>query len=101
MVTLAEHSIKSKQSPTVDVEVGGVSTTVLELDLETEIELASVELVIEGGEIVDAVSGGAMAKVTLEASGVTIIERDYRPADLRDAVRNRFRRPDPDQVVEV
>ncbi|MEM7324196.1 MAG: hypothetical protein AAF531_13990 [Actinomycetota bacterium] len=82
-VRLAQHSIKSKQSPTVEATAGGVTKTILELDLVVELELASVELVILDGEIDDAVTGGTLAKAKLSASGVTLAEHELQPADLR------------------
>jgi flagellar motor switch/type III secretory pathway protein FliN len=90
VVTLAEHSIKSKQSPTVEVTPSGApagapSATLLTLDLEVEIEVASVELTISGGEIIDAATKGSVAKAKLSASGVTLAERELQPADLRPA----------------
>ena len=85
VVTLAAHSIKSKQSPTVEATVGGVSTTVLTVDLEVEIEVASVDLVIANGEIIEAPTRGSVAKAKLSASGVTLAEREFQPADLEPA----------------
>ncbi len=82
VVRLAEHSIKSKQTPTIDASVAGASKTVLVLDLEVEIEVASVDLIIEQGEIVDSIAGGAVAKAKLSASGVTLAEREFSPIEL-------------------
>ena len=82
VVRIAEHSIKSKQSPTVEATAGGLTKTLLKLDLEVELEIASVELVIIGGEIQDAKNGGSLAKAKLSASGLTLAEQELKPADL-------------------
>jgi hypothetical protein len=75
VVRLLEHTISSSLSPTVDVSVGAASVTVLSLEIEVEIRVSTVNLVVEGGNVVWVAPGNATATVTLSASGVTVAKR--------------------------
>jgi hypothetical protein len=77
-----EHTISSSLSPTVDVSVGAASVTVLSLEIEVEIRVSTVNLVVEGGNVVWVAPGNATATVTLSASGVTVAKRDFQPVNL-------------------
>ena len=93
VVRLLEHRIESHQSPVIEVTVQGVPKEVLALDLDVEIEAASVDLVIEHGEIVAVESGPAIAKGTLSASDVVLASHEFQAADL--AIPTRANAPVP------
>ncbi len=84
VVQLAQHRITSEQSPTVDLSVAGVHTTVLVLDLEVVIDVGLVAVVVEGGEIVETVPGPSKASAKLSASDVVLAQRELTLIDLRE-----------------
>ncbi len=82
VVRVLQHTITSKQSPTVRATAGAASVTILTLDLEVEIKVSSADLVVEAGQMTQARAGSAVAKAKLSASGTTLAEREFQPVDL-------------------
>ncbi len=68
--------------PTVEASIGGVTTPILNLDLEVRLEISTVTLIIEGGQIVDRAPGPAMAAAKLSASGAVLAEQELTVVDL-------------------
>ena len=82
VVKLMEHTIQSKLEPTVDIEVEGVTKTLLRLELKARITVEAVTAIVESGHVVDITPGEATADVTLSASGVELAKAKSRPVDL-------------------
>jgi hypothetical protein len=82
VVQLMEHTIRSKLEPTVDIEVNGVTKTLLRLELVTEISVEAVTAVVQSGQVVDIAPGSATAKLTLSAAGVELAKAETQPVDL-------------------
>jgi hypothetical protein len=77
-----EHTIRSKLKPTVDIEVNGVTKTLLRLELATKISVEAVTAVVESGQVVDIAPGSATAKLTLSAGGVKLAKAGTQPVEL-------------------
>ena len=82
VVQLMEHTIRSKLEPTVDIEVDGVTKTLLRLELVAEISVEAVTAVVQSGQVVDIAPGSATAKLTLSAAGVELAKAETQPVDL-------------------
>lgn len=82
VVRLLEHRIESHQSPVIEVTVNGVSQEVLALDLDVEVEAASVDLVIRHGKVDEVRSGPAIARGELSASEVVLASHEFQAVDL-------------------
>ena len=82
VVQLMEHTIRSKLEPTVDIEVNGVTKTLLRLELAAEISVEAVTAVVQSGQVVDIAPGSATAKVTLSAAGVELAKAETQPVEL-------------------
>ena len=82
VVQLMEHTIRSKLEPTVDIEVNGVTKTLLRLELAAEISVEAVTAVVQSGQVVDIAPGSATAKATLSANGVELAKAETQPVDL-------------------
>ncbi len=82
VVQLMEHTIRSKLEPTVDIEVNGVTKTLLRLELAAEISVEAVTAVVQSGQVVDIAPGSATAKLTLSAAGVELAKAETQPVEL-------------------
>ena len=82
VVQLMEHTIRSKLEPTVDIEVNGITKTLLRLELAAEISVEAVTAVVQSGQVVDIAPGSATAKLTLSAAGVELAKAETQPVDL-------------------
>lgn len=82
VVKLMEHTIESKFEPTVDIEVEGVTKTLLRLELKARITVEAVTAVVESGQVVDITPGSASADLTLSAAGVELAKAKTQPVDL-------------------
>ncbi len=82
VVQLMEHTIRSKLEPTVDIEVNGVTNTLLRLELAAEISVEAVTAVVQSGQVVDIAPGSATAKLTLSAAGVELAKAETQPVEL-------------------
>jgi len=59
-----------------------VSQEVLALDLDVEVEAASVDLVIRHGKVDEVRSGPAIARGELSASEVVLASHEFQAVDL-------------------
>lgn len=81
VIEVLSHRIRSRQRPTIDVDVNGARSRVLELDAEVELEMTTAELVIEAGRVTAARTGPTRGRARLSASGVTLAARDFTAVD--------------------
>jgi hypothetical protein len=82
VVKLAEHKIKSKLESTVDLEIYGVSQTVLRFELASEITVESLTAVVESGRVTDLTPGAATGQVTLSTAGIELARAHTQPVEL-------------------
>lgn len=82
VVQLMEHKITNKLEPRIEMEVKGVTQTLLGLELATELSVESATAIVESGRLVDIAPGSAKASVTLSAAGVELAEAESQPVDL-------------------
>jgi len=82
VVQLMEHTIRSNLEPTVDIEVNGVTKTLLRLELVAEISVEAVTAVVQSGQVVDIAPGSATAKLTLSAAGFELAKAETQPVEL-------------------
>ena len=82
VVQLMEHKITNELKPRIEIEVKGVTQTLLDLELATELSVESATAVVEGGRLVGIAPGSAKASVTLSAAGVELAKAETRPVDL-------------------
>jgi hypothetical protein len=82
VVQLMEHKITNELKPRIEIEVKGVTQTLLDLELATELSVESATAVVEAGRLVDIAPGSAKASVTLSAAGVELAKAETRPVDL-------------------
>lgn len=82
VVQLMGHKIESNLEPKVEIETGGVTRTILRLEVATELTVESVTAIVESGQLVDVAPGSATAKLTLSADGVELGRAETQPIDL-------------------
>jgi hypothetical protein len=82
VVQLMEHKITNKLEPRIEMEVKGVTQTLLGLELATELSVESATAIVESGRLVDIAPGSAKASVTLSAAGVELAKAESQPVDL-------------------
>ncbi len=82
VVKLHKHTVKHKQKPKVEMEINGLTTTVLELELEAVLSIETLEATVDSGHVVDLTPGEATAEVTLSAGGIELARAETRPVDL-------------------
>ena len=82
VVQLMEHKITNKLEPRLEMEVKGVTRTLLSLDLTTELSVESATVIVESGRLVGIAPGSAMASVTLSAAGIELAKAEMQPVDL-------------------
>ena len=82
VVRLLEHTVTSKQNPTIDVEAGPVRGTLLTLTLQVEVAIGATDLVIEHGRVVEVHTGAATASAELSAGSTVLARRALVVVDL-------------------
>lgn len=82
VVQLMEHKITNELKPRIEMEVKGVTQTLLGLELATELSVESATAVVESGRLVDIAPGSAKVSVTLSAGGVELAKAETQPVDL-------------------
>jgi len=82
VVRLLDHTISSKQQPSLDVESGPVRGTLLVLTLQVDIAINATNLIIEDGKIVEARPGAASATASLMAGDLLLARRQVAGIDL-------------------
>jgi len=82
VVKLMEHTIESKLEPTVDVEVSGVTKTLLRLQLKARITVEAVTVIVESGQVADITPGLASAELTLSAFDIELANATAQTVDL-------------------
>ena len=82
VLRLLEHTVRSEQHPSIDVEAGPLHAPLLSLTLRVEMSITAVQLVIEEGGIVGVYPGPASASATLSAGDVVLARRQVTAIDL-------------------
>jgi hypothetical protein len=82
VVQLMEHKITNNLQPRIEMDIKGVTQTLLDLELVTELSVESATAVVESGRLVDIAPGSATASVTLSAGGIELAKAETQPVDL-------------------
>jgi hypothetical protein len=83
LVRLLDHTIRSEQHPTVDLDVGGATRQLLVLTLQVEIVVSVADLVVEGGRVSGVMTGATSASAALLAGEVLLARGALQGVDLR------------------
>lgn len=82
VVQLLKHTIKTRQEPTIDLVVNGITKTLARLTLEAEISVEAVTVAVEAGRIVETTPRQAEASLVLSAGKVELARAQMQPVDL-------------------
>lgn len=96
---MGEHSIDLEYHPSLSVLVNEARLPDLSLDIELSLIVKGMILTLRGGEIRRMRSGSMEATGSIEAAGVTIVERESEPVELPGEWLAEGETPDPPQVV--
>jgi hypothetical protein len=76
LVHVAEHTIESTHTPSLEVRVEGRPLATLTLPVEMAFDIEAVSLLIRGGEIREVRPGRIMARGTVKLESSVILQRD-------------------------
>jgi hypothetical protein len=82
LVHVAEHTVESTHTPSLEVRVEGVPLVTLTLPVEVAFEVEAVSLLIRGGEIREVRPGRIMARGTVKLESSVILKRDLAKVEF-------------------
>jgi hypothetical protein len=86
-VRLAGHTVRSEHEPRFEIEVGGVSLPVLELQLAASLVLDAAVISVSGGRLNGVSPGACSAQASLSCAGQKLCERSVKQVTLPDVIR--------------
>lgn len=86
LVPLVEHTVSSRQSPTIQPIVNGAPLRKIKFDVVLRLKMKGAMLKIRDAKITEILTGSCSGKGSIEYSGLAIIERETAPVNFPGSI---------------